>query len=56
MKKENQKKQYTKICVSLDNDILEKVRDYCADNRRKITQLVEEALYNFMRHKGGRYL
>ncbi|MBO7695021.1 MAG: hypothetical protein J6T10_20575 [Methanobrevibacter sp.] len=39
-----EKKEYEKICVSIDSEIMEKVRKFCKVNRRKITSLIEDSL------------
>lgn len=41
---EREKKEYKKICISIDSEIMEKVRKFCKVNRRKITSLIEDSL------------
>ncbi len=38
------KKDYTKICISIDSELLSKVRKIADDKRMKITNFIEDVL------------
>ena len=46
---ENYKKEYKKVCLSLEASILNRSKRYAKNNKKKLTQLVEEALFAYLK-------
>lgn len=46
-----EKKEYKKICISMDLVLLEKLKNFCKRNRRKTTELIEDAVEVYLLKK-----
>ncbi len=49
---ENYKKDYTKVCLSIDTSILNKTKKFAKSKKKKLTQMVEEALSVYIKKTG----